>query len=448
MVKPTVLEEARTVPVIDEADVCVLGGSCTGVFAAIRAARLGARVVLVERMGCFGGVATLSLVNVWHSPLDEVFEQRIIGGLTVEVMDRLARRDAVTKKDKSPHWAWAFNPFEMQIELDELVREHGIQPWLHTAFAAPLVRDGRIEGVFVENKSGRGLIRARQFIDATGDGDLCSRLGLETRRHGYFQPATTCALFDNWNMDGFDLGALLRKHGPEHGLAPGFQWGVHLPGSPVYMLAGTRIRGADCSDGRQLTDAEIEGRRQVRAILDVLRAHAPERLPRLAGLAARLGIRESRHVRARAHLTGDDVLSGRRFRDAIANGSYRVDIHYQDKSGLEFRYLDGRRVVESPGEPTVHGRWRPVTGGNPTFYQIPFGCLVPQGPFGNLLAAGRMIDVDEIAHSAVRVMVNMNQTGEAAGVAAVLALRDNVPVATLDPGRIRAELTAGGSIVL
>ncbi len=445
---PTVLEEARSVPVIDEADVCVLGGSCTGVFAAIRAARLGARVVLVERMGCFGGVATISLVNVWHTPLDEAFEQRIIGGLTVELMDRLKRRDAVTTRDKSPHWAWAFNPFEMMIELDEIVRENGVRPWLHTAFAAPYVRDGKLEGVFVENKSGRGVILARQFIDATGDGDLCARLGLRTVRNGYFQPSTTCALFDGWNMDGFDLGALLRKHGAEHNLPVGFQWGVDLPGSQVHMLAGTRIRSADCSDARQLTDAEIEGRRQVRAILDILRAHAPERLPRLVGLPARLGIRESRHVTAHAHLTGDDVLTGRRFRDAIANGSYRVDIHFQDKPGLEFRYLDGRRVVESPGEPAAHDRWRPVTATNPTFYQVPFGCLVPQGPYANLLMAGRMIDVDEIAHSALRVMVNMNQTGEAAGVAAVLALRENMPISALDPQLVRAELAAGGSAII
>jgi FAD dependent oxidoreductase len=191
----------------------------------------------------------------------------------------------------------------------------------------------------------------------------------------------------------------------------------------------------------------MEGRRQVRAIFDIVRRHAPGPAPRLAGLAARLGIRESRHVRALTHLTGDDVLSGRRFPDAIANGSYRVDIHFQDKPGLEFRYLDGRRVVESPGQPARLDRWRPPTPENPTFYQVPFGCLLPQGPHGNLLMAGRMIDVDEIAHSAVRVMVNLNQTGEAAGVAAVLALRAGCSVVALDPALIRAELAAGGSVI-
>ena len=111
-----IVEEARSVPIIDEADLCVLGGSCTGVFAAVRAARLGLRVALVERMGCFGGVATLSLVNVWHSPMDEVFEQTIIGGLTIELMERLKRRQAVKEYPRSSHCAWSFNPFEMQID--------------------------------------------------------------------------------------------------------------------------------------------------------------------------------------------------------------------------------------------------------------------------------------------------------------------------------------------
>ena len=85
----SIIEPGRHVPIIAAADVCVLGGSCTGVFAAIRAARLGARVVLVERANCFGGVATLSLVNVWHSPLDTEFTQPIIGGLTIETIERL-----------------------------------------------------------------------------------------------------------------------------------------------------------------------------------------------------------------------------------------------------------------------------------------------------------------------------------------------------------------------
>jgi hypothetical protein len=176
----------------------VLGGSCTGVFAAVRAARMGAHVAIVERMGCFGGVATLSLVNVWHSPLDEIFERQIFAGLTVEVMDRLAKRGAVRLKEKSWHFQWAFTPAELQIELDALVSEAGVIPHLHTLFVAPHVSEGHLQAVVIEDKSGRRAIRAGMFIDATGDGDLARRLGSRTYHNPGTQPSTTCAIIGGW----------------------------------------------------------------------------------------------------------------------------------------------------------------------------------------------------------------------------------------------------------
>lgn len=444
----TILEPARESPVVGEYDLCVLGGSCTGVFAAVRAARLGLKVALVERFGCFGGVATLSLVNVWHSPLDEVFERPIFSGLSVELMERLKRRGAVTERERSSAWAWSFNSAEMQIELDEMVLEERIDPWLHTAFAAPWVEGRDLKGVFVENKSGRGVILARIFIDATGDGDLCQRLGLETYAASRRQPSTTCALFSGWtSLGGSDWSRLLREHGPEFSLPEGFAWGAYVPDSELYMLAGTRIFD-DCSDAEGLSCAEIEGRRQVRAIQDLLRKYVPGSAPALQALPSRIGIRQTRHVACHYRLTGEELLHGKRFEDAIANGSYRVDIHHDDKPGLTFRYLDGRQTYIRPGFPHEESRWRPESRTNPTFYQIPYRCLVPRGPFGNLLIAGRFLDADQEAHAAIRVMVNMNQTGEAAGTAAWLALTQNTSVAKVDSAMLRTKLAEGGSIII
>lgn len=442
------LEPAREIPVIGEYDLCVIGGSCTGVFAALRAARLGLSVAIVERMGCLGGVATISLVNVWHSAFDETFEKRIFSGLSVELMERLKRRGSVTEREKSPHWAWSFNSTEMQIELDELVAEHGVATWLHTAFAAPLIENEKLTGIAVENKSGRGAIRARFFIDASGDGDLCQRIGLPTYLASRRQPSTTCALFSGWDsLADTDWGGLMREHGKEFGLPDGFAWGAKVPGSDLFMLAGTRVY-QDCSTAEGFSHAEREGRRQVRAIHDLLRRYAPGAHLTLQSLPARIGIRETRHVRCLHHLTGEDVLTGRSFPDAIANGSYRVDIHHQDKPGITFRYLDGRELYERPGYPAVESRWRAETLENPTFYQIPYRTLVPDGPFDNLLAAGRFIDADEEAHAAIRVMVNMNQTGEAAGTAAFLALKDRVAAKAVDVHKLRTTLSDGGSLML
>jgi len=440
-------EPAREIPVVGEFDLVVLGGSCTGVFAAIRAARLGLSVAIIEKAGSFGGVATLSLVNVWHSPLDEALKLRIFAGLTQEVIDRLKRRDTVNESLESPSVAWRFNSGEMQIELDELILEHHITPWLHTSFVAPIVQDGQLIAIAVENKNGREAIRGRFFVDATGDGDLCQRLGLDTYLAARRQPSTTCASFSGWDaLEGVDWQGLTRDHGDEYGLPQGFAWGGKIPGSDVFMLAGTRVY-ENCSDAEGFTRAEIEGRRQVRAIHDIMRKYADGSKLTLQALPARIGIRETRHVRCLHQLTGDEVRHGKRFDDAIANGSYRVDIHHDDKPGLTFQYLDGRQVYVRPGYPGVEGRWRPETDENPTFYQIPYRSIVPQGPFGNVLAAGRFIDADTVAHGAIRVMVNMNQTGEAAGVAAYLALKHECAAKDVDPAELRGLLIEGGSIM-
>lgn len=446
----TIQEAPRLTPVLAEADVCVLGGSCTGVFAAIRAARMGCRVILVERGGCFGGVATLSLVNVWHSPQDTIFKTQIIGGLTVETMDRLRRRNAVIDQQDRKNldsWAWCFNAQELAIELDEMVHENKITPMLHTMFVAPHVEDGKLTAAIVENKSGRGAIKAGFFIDATGDGDLCHRAGLETYTAHHFQPSTTCAAISDFRVEGVDLMKIIIEHASEFGLKEGFAWGAPIPGSNVYMLAGTRVYNANASEAAELTHSEMEGRRQVRAIMDLLRKYVPGWKGVLQALPARIGIRETRHVKCQYQLSGHDVLFGTRFGDAIANGSYRVDVHHQDKPGITFRYLDGRQIYARPGVAGQVTRWREPMATDPTFYQIPYRSMLP-GTFDNLLIAGRMIDADPEAHAAIRVMVNMNQTGEAAGTAAAMCLEQNSAASKLDTQSLRSRLSQGGSVVI
>ena len=440
-------EPSRSLPVFAEADICVLGGSCTGVFAAIRAARLGAKVVLIEKQNSFGGTATNSMVNVWHSLMDAEFKQQIIAGLTIEIMERLKKRGAVKEAARSKSAGFSFNSDEMKIELDQMVKEAKVKPCLHTLFSMPYVKDGQLEAVIVENKSARGAIKAKMFVDATGDGDLCYRLGLKTYTSEHLQPPTTCARFSGWNSVGGKFNQLFRGHGEEFDVPLGFVWGRGVPGSDVYMLAGTRVYGVDCSNAEQLTKAEMEGRRQVRAFMDMIRKYVPDNEIALQALPSQIGIRETRHVKCQYQIKGDDILHGKRFDDAIANGSYRVDIHHQEKPGITFKYLDGTQSYDLPGYPSVKGRWRKKTETNPTFYQIPFRSLVP-GKYDNLIVAGRMLDADLVAFSAVRVMVNMNQTGEAAGTAAYLALEANSSIPKLNVRKLRKMLAKGGSAVV
>jgi hypothetical protein len=444
-------EPSRNIPIIHEADVCVLGGSCTGLFAAVRAARLGARVVIVEKDNCFGGIATTAMVNVWHSLWDTEGKKQIIAGLTEEVIDRLEQRGALIKKERTnPSVGCSFNSEELKIELDELAHEARIKIYLHTQFCSPApIEEGQpLTAVFVENKNGRGAIKAKAFIDATGDGDLAQRLGCKTYFAKHLQPATACARFSGWESLGLNtqqLGELILSQGPAHNLPPTFAWGGFVPASATYMLAATRIHNINPVEADDLTHGEIEGRRQVRAIMDILRQAVPDASIGLEALPSRLGLRESRHIESSYQLTGDDVLYGKSFDDTIAQGSYRVDIHHQNKPGITLRYLNGVEEYSQPGHPKCVSRWRPESTVDPTFYQIPYRSLLPQNGPPNLIVAGRMLDIDPIAYAAVRVMVNMNQTGEAAGVAAALAADRQIPVAEVSPTEIRNELIAGGS---
>lgn len=445
-------EPARDVPVVCEADLCVIGGSCTGVFAAVRAARLGLRVALIENHGFLGGVATAGLVSIWHSVHDVAGRQAVIGGLTAETLARLERRDAV-QRGASPHAAYVLNTEELKIELDELVREAGVRPFLHTRFVAPWTQDGRLAGVIVEDKTGRRALCARFFIDATGDGDLVHRLGLPTVTWQDLQPPTACAVLEGLARvaaasPGFRLSAAVFNQAFAGALPLGFLWSAAVPGADdLTMVAGSRVNHANCADADQLTAAEIEGRRQVRAMLDVLRQNLPRgREVFLRELPAQIGIRETRHAGCLHTLTETELLHGVRFPDAIANGTYRVDVHHSDKPGLTFRYLDGREEYVVPGQPTVNRRWRPVGDDGASFYQIPYRALVPRGST-NVLVAGRLLDADRGAYGAVRVMVTCNQTGEAAGVAAVLALQSGCSAPDVPSDRLRATLAAGGSIL-
>jgi len=426
----TIAEPARQVPVAAECDVCVVGGSCTGVFAAVAAARLGAKVAIVELNGFLGGVATASQVNLWHSTKDMQNQQQIIAGLTTEVFDRLARRDAMVFVPGKREYH-ALNTEELKIELDLLVTEAKIRPFLHAMFVAPVTEDGRMTAAIIEDKSGRRAIRARQFIDATGDADVIARMGLAVYQRDNVQPPTMCAILRGLsairkNHRGFNVHSAIFDRKYPQALKPGFAWGRAVPGgNDEYMLAGTRVFGANCADADQLTAASIEGRRQVRAVCDILRENFMDgKGTPLVALPAKIGIRETRHARCLHTLTQDELLSGHRFPDAIGNGTYPVDIHNARGGGITFRHLQ-----KAP------------------FYQMPYSSLVPQGS-RNVLTAGRSIDADEGAFGAVRVMINCNQMGQAAGVAAWLALDSGKPVGEIDTARLRETLKKQGAAIV
>ncbi len=442
------VEEAkRTLPVISQVDICVIGGSCTGVFAAVRAARLGARVALVEKLNCFGGTATAGLVNVWHSLLDMSGKNQIIGGLTQETITRLDQAGGC-QRTASRKAAYQLDTELLKIELDRLVLENDLEAFLHTNYSAPYVVDGQLRGVIIENKDGRQVILARFFIDASGDGDLAYHLGLASYEHSNKQPPTPAFKLYG-DLTGVNVAGLLQEHGQKFGLPDDWGWGGPIPAMPqLSFRADTHVFAVDCASAADLTRAEIEGRRQMQAVVDLLNSHAgkPAGSFRIAAMSSLLGIRESRHFSSDFRLNKDDLLYGVSYPDTIACGTYPVDIHHADNAGITFRYLDGSEMVRHDRTTPAEKRMWRTDGGFAEYYQIPLRSLV-QRELPNLITAGRMIDADPDAFGAVRVMVNLNQVGEAAGVAAYLAVQENQPVWQLDAAKVRQLLKQGGSLL-
>lgn len=440
-----ITEPAKQLRIAYEADVFVAGGSCTGVFAAVRAARLGARVILVERQNCLGGTATAGLVNVWHSLKDTDYKNQVIAGLTDEMTARLHKSGSAVLKD-DPSVAILFDPNALMYELDKLVKEEKITVLLHTLSVGAIMDGSRITAAIIENKDGRSAVSAGFFIDATGDGDLAKRIGLEPWYHEIVQPPTPCFLFQG-DIRGVNKGRLLHEHGAEFDLPDDFGWDEPVPGlDNIWLRADHHVFDVMCDTAEGLTRTEMEGRRKAVALRDMINKYT-DKTVKIAAFSSMAGIRETAHFASRMQACGSDMLRGERYEDAVLNGTYRIDLHDLDGS-ITFKYLSGEALfMRGASRATTKWNWREkegLSGDGAKYYQIPFGVLV-QEKIDNFIAAGRMLNADREAFGALRVMVNLNQLGEAAGTAAYLALNENRPLRELDGKKIRRLLRDGGS---
>jgi len=233
-----VFEPSREIPVVWEGDLCVIGGSCTGVFAAVRAARLGLRVAVVENHTIFGGMATAARVNEWHSTYDVGNQNQIIAGLTMEMVQRLTKRDAVIERARHERTQYVLDPAALALELDLLIRENAVRPFLAARCVGGKREGGVVRAAFIEDKSGRRALRARFFIDASGDGDLLRRVGFEAYQNEQLQPVNLQAVVAGFpELSGPELSEVIQKNAEKFGYpsANSTPWagrqGVWLEGS-------------------------------------------------------------------------------------------------------------------------------------------------------------------------------------------------------------------------
>lgn len=442
----TIVRKEASVPVVWEGDLCVLGGSATGLFAAVRAARMGLRVAVVEKLNMFGGTATAGLVNIWHSLWDFDGREQIIAGLTDEVLGRLkAKGQCLASRERNE--ANRFNPIALVQELDILAKTHGIRTFFHTLYAGVDTDGDRVGAVFIQNKDGLSAIRARRFVDATGDGDLMRDLGETRYCHEKLQPPTAGFLLRG-NTGAEMIAWLIREHGAEVGLDDDWGWFSDVPGLPgISFRADNHVFGLDLSRADDLTEAEFEGRRRAFALEALLKKYVSPEYG-IVNLCSSIGIRETAHYVTRYQANEKDLLTGARFEDAVLRGTYRVDVHHSDDNGITFKELNGEMTIAyGKGSPPVRSDWRKeegLSGDYARWYEVPFSLLI-QERWSNVIPAGRMMHADDGAYGALRVMVNTNQLGEAAGVACAVSLEEDVPVQKLDGRKIRKALAAGGS---
>jgi hypothetical protein len=461
----TVHEPGRELPVIERCEVAVFGGGPAGLCAAAAAARAGKRTVLVERYGYLGGMATAGDVTILHSLYGMDRQTQVIRGLAEEFIRRLQQMDAAAAREPiGEAGSWVIDTEYAKLVADDMAVGSGVKLWLHTYLAGVLREGDRIAAALVENKDGRGAIIADTYIDCTGDADLVRRAGVPTQlgnAEGKCQAPTLCFRVGGRQEQAASLGELGRllfatpmkyPFPPEtpdpEGLqtTPGyscFLWGTRGLFDPSEeLLAGTRMLNVNCADAAQFSHAEIEGRYQVRWVMEQMSKLKGRGRSHLTDIAAQVGVRETHRIFARHQLTREEVLRGVDFEDSIARGTYPIDIHRPDGPGILFEYLDGTwRRIHGDGT-TEEGRWDGASADAPKrttlCYHIPFRSLIPRD-LDNVLVAGRCIGAEHDSAGAIRVMINCMQTGEAAGAGAAL-LSPGQGTCDVDIARLKAHL--------
>jgi hypothetical protein len=432
----TIMEPAKEIPVLAETDVLVIGSGPGGLSAAIASAREGVDTMLLDRYGCFGGV--LSQVGVegfaWYRH-EHTVESNGIGN---EFEVRAKEIGGSCREAQSDSEALDAEMFK--IVADKMVLQAGVHPLLH-AMAVDVIMEGNVvKGVVTESKSGRQAILAKRTIDATGDADIAARAGAPYYKApkaelmivtvmfacrgvnrevfqqyvqkelkptyadwagGRWDQRTSgkeAKMFSPYLEDPFKRAAKDGLISLDENISIGGTWSTLSPEGDATQLNMVHLRGRDCTDVWDLTRSEMEGRDAVLKAIAALNKYVPGfENARLRNLGMTLGTRESRKIIGRYSLTEHDVMNQAQFDDTI---------------GIFPEFIDGCNIIILP-----------TTG---RYFQVPFGCMVPQ-KVENLLVVGRAVSGDRVAHCAFRNMMCCTVTGQGAGTAAAVSLKNGVP---------------------
>ena len=454
------VESVRHLPVLRDVDLLVVGGGTAGAVAGIAGARAGLRTLIVEQFGFLGGSQSAALVTPMMP--NQIDGEPLNGGIDMEINRRMnAMGESGVWRDGTRGW---FNPEMLKHVLEQMCIETGTELLYYSVIDDVIMEGEHLRGVVVVQKAGRGVLRAKRVIDATGDGDVAFRAGASVESGdpatGLNQPLSVRFHAGNVDLARFadhlrSLGrhdVLEHAEGSAHPLIhTAMVWGKGWPLEPlfkkgvadgvleeqdgayfqVFSVAGRpgelacncprlpeELRGTDPFD---LTRAQVLGRAAIRRYLAFFRQYLPGcEGAYLVMTAPMVGVRESRRIRGEYYLTAEDYFAARKFPDAIARNCYPLDIHRNDEHSLNMKR-------QPPGE----------------YHEIPYRCLIPLG-VEDLLLAGRCFSGSFEAQSSVRIQSNCRAMGEAAAVACAMSLASGIPLRRVDGVALRTRLVELG----
>lgn len=430
----TVTEPARQTPVFGEFDVLVVGGGPAGLAAAVSAARHGASTLLVERYGFLGGMGTAggvtNFAGLYGRRAGQM--QQLVHGVVDELLARLAQLGGLNAPQDGLQGRIRVRSYDVaayKCAADGWLQGAGVQLLLH-ACAVAVLQDAAqaISAVIVETRSGRQALRARQVIDCSGDADIAHLAGVPFELgDGAGDALYPSTMFCIGQVDAARAQAAIGSFGaidllmdkarqdpnkhydfPRQGAILRPQRNASVWRANVTQLRNAQGRAVDATDARQLSAAEVEGRRQIVEYMRFLRAEVPGfEQAELAEIAAQVGVRETRRIHGAYRLTGEDVLGGARFEDSIGLNAWPVEMH-----------MAGR--IE----------WAFPRDADNAFNQLPWRMLVPL-KVPNLLVAGRCASMEHLGQSAARASGACFVMGQAAGTAAALRVAGRFEVPAL-----------------
>ena len=416
-----VIIPSKSIDVIENVDVLVIGGGAAGCAAAVGAARMGAKTMLVEKLGYLGGATTAQLVIAVLSTNGIDFQ-----GIWHEYMRELRQLDGVSPLQRYPGKEYiicgSVNAECVKYAWERIILRHNISILYHACAIDVIKNRSAIEGVVFHTKAGNQAILSKRVIDCTGDGEICNAANVPWQqgdRNGVYAMALSKIIaYGNLPVHDDDKPGL-------KGHVLGRTMGMSMT---ERMGAGGRLLHVDPLNPFDMTRAEIEGRDKGWTLLQQIREaeKAPDIV--ISSSSEQAGVRSSRRIEGRKVVTASDAWNFVKSEDGIAKSSWDIDIWPHNSQ-------TGAPVPRDTEE--YKKRIRRMEAGD--YFDIPYGCLIPVQT-ENLLMAGRMISAEHEAQASLRIQQTCMSTGEAAGTAAAMSIEQNVTPANMDVRMLQKQL--------